>query len=53
VFIDPDFLQSMGTLAICKYLRQKLAYLWLHGLSGPFGQNGSFGGKIGEGVVQC
>jgi len=45
VFIDPDYLQNMGILAIRKYLKQKLAYLWLHGLSGHFGPKWQFWGQ--------
>jgi len=39
-----------GIPAICKYLRQKLAYLCLHGFSGPFGLMAVLAG-MGDGVV--
>jgi len=50
VFPDPDFLYDAGILAICEHLRQILCFSYLHGFSGPLGQNGVFMGKIGEGV---
>jgi len=49
VFIDPDLPYDAGIPAIREHLRQKLAYLCLHGLSGPFGPKWRFGrGKIGK-----
>jgi len=53
MFLDPDYVYDMGIPAIHKDLRQKLAYLCLHGFSGLFGPKWRYGGKIGEGVVQC
>ena len=37
VFLDPDFLCDAGIPAIRGYYRQKLTYLCVHGLPGPFG----------------
>jgi len=42
MFLDPSFLHDVGTPAIRKQLRQKLAYLCLHAL---LVQNGGFGGQ--------
>ena len=60
----PISYHCIRTLAICKHLRQKLAYLCLHEFSGPklfptvfwcfqALQNSGFGGKIRQAVVQC
>ena len=43
MFLDSDFLYDAGIPAIREHLRQKLAYLCLHGFSGPSGPNGGFG----------
>ena len=53
VFLDPNFLYDAGIPAICGRYRQKLTCLSLHGFSRPFGPKWRFGGKIGEGTVQC
>jgi len=42
MFLDPSFLHDVGIPAICKHLRQKLAYLCLRDL---LVQNGGFGGQ--------
>jgi len=52
VFLNPSFLYDAGIAAIHKYLKQKLAYLCLHGFSGPFGRKWRFWGQnIGRGVA--
>ena len=46
VFLDPDFLCDAGISVSCEHSRQKLAYLCLHGFSGPFGPKWRFRGGI-------
>jgi len=45
VFLNPDFVCDAGISAIREHLRQKLAYLCLHGFPGPFGPNLRFSGQ--------
>jgi len=40
-----SFLYDAGIPAIREHLRQKLAYLYLYGFSGPFGPNWRFWGQ--------
>jgi len=50
VFLDPDFLHDAGIPAIRKHLRQKMAYLCLHGFFRTFWPKVAVsGGKIGKG----
>jgi len=52
VFIDPNFLQDARIPAIRQHIRQKLAYLCLHGFSGPFRPKMPvLGGNRGRGGV--
>jgi len=49
VFPDPDFLQDAGISVIRECLRQILHFSFLHGFSGPLGQNWRFlGGSRGR-----
>jgi len=49
VFLDLNFLHDAGIPAICERLAQKLAYLCLHGFSGPVWRSKwRFGAKCGK-----
>jgi len=54
VFLDPNFLYDAGIPAIRENFKLKLAYLCLHGFSGPFGPKWrGFLEGVREGVMQC
>ena len=53
MFLNLIFLHDAGISVICEHLRQKFAYLCLHGFSGPYGPKWQFWRQNREGVIDA